>query len=147
MNVFSLLNLLEAELEKGSAPRAHVDVDKCIDIVNEIRMNIPEAIKDSEDIIRQRDHIVSQAEAEAREMLEDINVQMKHKINEHEITQRAYAQSQEILTNAQRNAKEIRMGAVAYAEDVLLELEDYIRGQIDTVRQNRQELKHMPSQK
>ena len=144
MNVYALLNLLEAELEKGSVPRGRADLGKCVDIVAEIRHNIPAQIKESEDIIRKRDHIISQAETESRDMLEDANNQIKHRINEHEITQHAYAQSQEILANAQRNAREIRMGAVAYAEDVLLELEDYIRAQIDIVRENRQELKHTP---
>ena len=51
MNIHSLLDYLEAELGKGSSmpltSRVLVDREKCLEILEEIRENLPEDIKEA----------------------------------------------------------------------------------------------------
>lgn len=144
MNVFSLLDFLEAEIqEAGGMPlsrKAAVDRQKCLEIIHEIRQSVPEDIKKASIIMQERERILQDAESEARMMLEEVEEQIKALVSEHEITQRAYQQSQEIMTNAQKNAREIRLATNEYADDVLIQLEEQLHKQLETIKENRSEL-------
>ena len=52
MNIISLLDILEDELEKGAsvpfASKAFIDREKCLDIIKDIRLSLPEEIKQAE---------------------------------------------------------------------------------------------------
>lgn len=147
MNIQSLLDYLEAELQKGSSMpltgKTLIDQDKCLDILEEIRRALPDAIKEADRIVEDKQRILIDAEKEAELLIQETHVHMKSLVNENEITQRAYQQSEELVGNAQRNAREIRLGASAYADDILSELEDYVKNQLVIVQQNRQELKRL----
>ena len=58
MNVMALLEYLDEELSKSaSVPltgKRLVDVEKCLDIVSELRVTLPDDVKDAEVIVRDR---------------------------------------------------------------------------------------------
>nr|WP_122013476.1 ATPase [Maliibacterium massiliense] len=147
MNVLSLLDLLQSELEQASnmpfsGGKAVVDREKCLDIIDEIRATLPDDLRNAEFIKRERQRIIMEAEREAETRLNEAEDQVKTMVDEHEITQQATAKAHEIVSMAQDNAKEIRMAANQYTDDVLSELEEYIAGHLDMVHENRQSLKN-----
>jgi vacuolar-type H+-ATPase subunit H len=145
LNILSLLDILEDELEKGVnlpfATRALIDREKCLDIIKDIRLSLPEEIKQAEWIRKERQRIILDAQKEAETITKEAEQRIKSLVDENEITQSAYRQSREILESAQESAKEIRLGAKEYADAILEDVEGYLAEKLDILRANRQELK------
>jgi len=144
LNILSILDVLEDELESGRVvpftQLALIAKEKCLDIIRDIRLNLPEEIKQAEWIKKERQRILLEAQKEAETIIKEGELQTKILIDQHEITQRAYQHSREIIENAQNNSKEIRAGAKEYADGLLEEIEGYIEEQLNLVKKNRQEL-------
>lgn len=148
MNIYSLIEYLEKEIKDAavvpfSGKKVGVDRDQMLSIIDEIRNQLPAEIKEAESIMAQSEAIVAQAQKEAEIVSSEAENLRNSLVNDHEVTQLAYKQAQDIMMNAQQNAREIRLGANAYAEDVLTEIEGYLRGQLDEILKNRQELQQM----
>lgn len=144
MNILSLLDILEDELEKGVnvpfASKALVDREKCLEVIKDIRLTLPEEIKQAEWVKKERQRILVEAQKEAEAITKEAEQRIKALVDENEITQNAYHQSREIIEAAQINAKEIRLGAKEYADAVLEDVELILTEQLETLRSNRQEL-------
>ena len=70
MNVEELLDLMEETLEEGTsvpfaATKRVVDVERCRDIIDEVRNNLPDELRDSKKIVADREQIVRTAQQEA----------------------------------------------------------------------------------
>ena len=144
MNIISLLDILEDELEKGAsvpfASKAFIDREKFLDIIKDIRLSLPEEIKQAEWVKKEQQRILLEAQKEAEAITREAEQRIKALIDENEITKTAYQQSREIVETAQNNAKEIRLGAKEYADSILEEVEKYLINQLEIIRSNRQEL-------
>ncbi|HHT64645.1 MAG: ATPase [Caldicoprobacterales bacterium] len=144
MNLISLLDVLEDELEKGTnvpfASKALIDKEKCLDIIKDIRLSLPEEIKQAEWVKKEQHRILMEAQKEAEAITKETEQRIKALVEESEITKNAYQQSREIVETAQENAKEIRLGAKEYADAILEEVEQYLAEQLEIMRSNRQEL-------
>lgn len=144
LNILNLLDILEDELESGVnvpfAGKALVDREKCLDIIRDIRLNLPDEIKQGELLKQERQRILIEAQKEAEAIIRDAEQRIEALIDNNEVTQRAYQQAREIMENCQNSAKEIRLGANEYADRILEQIEDYLLEQLDILRKNRQEL-------
>ena len=63
MNVEELLDLMEETLEEGTsvpfaATKRVVDVERCRDIIDEVRNNLPDELRDSKKIVADREREV-----------------------------------------------------------------------------------------
>lgn len=147
MNILDLLDALEDELEGGSTMpftgKVLIDSETCLELIRDIRLNLPDEIKQGQWIKKEKQRILIDAQKEAELILKETEQHRKSLIEENEITQQAYEQSREILESAQVAAKEIRLGARDYADKVLEEVESYIREQLDIVTENRNQLSDM----
>ena len=144
MNMISLLDILEDELEKGTnvpfASKALVDREKCLEIIKDIRLSLPEEIKQAEWVKKEQQRILLEAQKEADAITKETEQRIKALVDENEITKNAYQHSREIVETAQNNAKEIRLSAKEYADAILEEVEKYLIEQVEILRNNRQEL-------
>lgn len=144
MNILALLDVLEDELERGMnlpfTSKALTDKEKCLEVIKDIRLNLPDEIKQAEWIKKERQRILVEAQREAEAITKDAEQKIRALVDENEITQRAYKQSREIIENAQNSAKEVRLGANEYADSLLEEVEDYLSKQLNILQENRSEL-------
>ena len=103
----------------------------------ELRLRIPDEIKQYQKIISNQDAILTDARTQADAMIEKATAQTNELVNEHEIMQRAYEaanqviedannQAQTIVDAAVRDADNIRQGAVQYTQDMLKSVENII---------------------
>ncbi|MGI6113982.1 MAG: ATPase [Mahellales bacterium] len=145
MDILVLLDALEDEIEgaKGMifTSKACIDREKCLDLIRDIRLNLPDEVKKAQWIKNERQRILIDAQREAETIIKDAESKIKFMVDESEISKRAYEQSQIIISNAQQSAKEIRFGSTEYADKVLKTLEKNIEKILESVRNNRQELK------
>ena len=144
MNVMKLLEFLYEELSNSSSVpltgKRLVDVEKCLDIVSELRVTLPDDVKDAEMIVRDRDRILKEAELQAKDIQRDAEAQFERMVSESNIVTEAQRRAQDIVISARRQANEAKLAADDYADDLLAGLEKYLKSVLDDVRDNRDEL-------
>ena len=145
MEVLEIIDMLEDVVEKSMAipfmGRAIVDREELLDLIQEIRLNLPGDLKQAKWVKEERQRILDEASKEAESIVKNAEEKMAGLIDDHEITQKAYAQANEIVAAAQNNARELRLGTKQYADDVMASLEARIEKLATIVRENRKELK------
>ena len=83
MDFEEILNALEDLVENSwtlpmSGGRTVVDSAQILEFVKEMRLNLPEEIKRSKRIIKERDEIIARARTESEGIITAANVQAKH---------------------------------------------------------------------
>jgi vacuolar-type H+-ATPase subunit H len=145
MEILSILETLEDLVEKSvSVPfsgKCLVDKEEILEIVKELRLKLPDDIKQAKWVKEERQRILLDAQKEAANMLKDAEGKIASMVDEHEITQKAYEQANEIVASAQKNAREIRLGTKEYADNILNRVEEILNDTIEVIRTNREELK------
>ena len=144
MNIMVLIELLDETLQEASSlplkQKKLVDVDKCYDIIRDLRINLPEDIKDAEQIVADKDRILSDAEMEAQSIITEAEKRFQMILDDHEITRRAHDNADEIIARANADAQEIRLGAIGYADEMLNKMELHTRKALDDILRNRDDL-------
>lgn len=145
MEVLEIIDMIEDVIEKSMAipflGRAIVDRDELLDLLQEIRLNLPDDLKQAKWVKEERQRILMEAQKEASAIIKNAEEQIVVMIDEHEITKKAYEQAKEIISAAQNNARELRLGTKQYADDVMASLEERLEKVLETIRANRMELK------
>ena len=133
-----LLDRLEALLVESRqfmlTSNVLVDRDRCFDIINQMRVSIPEEVKKSKRIYQERDRVMAQANEEAERIIALAREQAAEMIAEHVIASQAEDKAQVVLERAQREAQEVRIGADDYALTVLRNLEQQLLNNLGTVQ-------------
>ncbi len=125
--LLGLLDDLEALIEKGSripfSSMVLIDRDVYLDAVDAIRISMPEAVVQAERIVRDKERVIAQADAEAERVISLAKEQAAFLISERQLLRNAELQSDAILNTAREDAKEIVSSAQKYASDLLAQLE------------------------
>lgn len=145
MEILTVLETLEDLIERSSgvpfSGKCLVDREEVLEIVKEMRLKLPDDIKQAKWVKEERQRILLQAQKEADNILKDAENKIAALVDEHEITKKAYEQANEIVGNAQKNAREIRLGAREYADSVLNKVEEILTDATEVIQTNRKELK------
>ena len=145
MEIFTLLESLEDILEKGkSVPftnKTIVDKDELLEIIKEIRLKLPDELKQAKWIKEERQRILLEAQKEADEVVKEAENRIISMIDEHEITRKAYEQKAEIIETANEMSREISKGTKDYADSILGNIETALQNALETIQNNRRELK------
>ena len=147
MNVDELLDLMEETLEEGSAVpfsagKRVVDVDKMRDIIDDVRANLPDEMRQSKKIVDDREQILTDAQREAEKLVKQAEERVKALVAEQEIVKQAQKRAVEILTTAQGHAREITKSCNAYCEGVLKNTEEVMARSIADVKNTRMNLRN-----
>ena len=123
MELLELLEQLEDTLERGlNVPfsgRCLVRRDEVLELIQDIRLKLPDDIKQARSISEERSHILSEAEQKAEDIVRNAETRITAMVDEHEISRKAVEQAEVIIGNAKKNAREIRLGTREYADGVL----------------------------
>jgi len=145
MEVLQLLEQMEDILEKSTSiplsGKILIDKEQFINIINEIRLKLPDEIKKAEWIKQERKRIIIEAQKEAEAIINDAERKIKKMVEESEITKLAMEQANEIISNAKKNAREIRIGTREYADGLLSKIEVSLMEALKIIQNNREELK------
>lgn len=127
MDILHLVDRLE-ELFNESRPiwlthSVIVDEDRMLDLIDQMRVAIPEEIKKAQQIITQRDRILAQAKEEANRTLAIARDKAEKSLEDDEMIQSAKARADQIIQEAQREAVNTQHEADRYVLDTLTNLE------------------------
>ena len=144
MNLLELLEYLDDELSKSAAVpltgKRLVDAEKCLDIVSELRVNLPDDVKDAEVIVRDRDAILAEAHQEADQIIAEAQQQFEQMVATHAVTQEAQRRANAIISEAMQTADEERESCTQYLNDVLGGVEDHLDRVLNDIYNNRMEV-------
>ena len=138
------LEYLDEELSKSATVpltgKRLVDVEKCLDIVSELRVTLPDDVKDAEVIVRDREQILADAQRQAEQIIADAQQQFEQMVSNHAIVQEAQRRANAIVKDAVAKADEEADSCTAYLNDVLGNVEQHLKRVLDDVHQNRLEV-------
>jgi F0F1-type ATP synthase membrane subunit b/b' len=145
MDILHLVDRLE-ELLNSSRPlpfthNVIVDEDRILDLIDQMRVAIPDEVKKAQQLLAQRDRILAQAQEEANRTLALAREKSEQLVERDAIVQAARAQADQIVAQARMDIGGTRHEADEYVLETLtkleMELERYlnqVRNGIKTVR-------------
>lgn len=146
MDVLKLLNELEDIIENGSSipfsGKVLLDRDEIIELIKEIRIQLPDEIKQAQWIKEERSKILLDAQQEAENIVSNARKHIDEMIEKDRIVELANKKGNEIIALAEEQAREIKIASTQYADEILKKLEIEISQLQDTIKKNREELKN-----
>ena len=144
MNVEELLEMMEETLEAGtivpfSASKRMVDVDRMRDIIDEVRNNLPDEIRESKKIVNDREQIMQNARIESESIIQQAEERARVLTSEQEIVKRSQQHAAEILSAAQKSAKTRK--ATLYCETILKNSEEVLGRSMADIKNTRMNLR------
>ena len=118
-----------------------VEKEEILDIIKEIRLKLPDELKQAKWIKEERQRILVEAQNEADEIIKEAENRIISMIDEHEITRKAYEKKVEIIETANEMSREISKGTKDYADSVLAGIEVALQDAMKVIQNNRKELK------
>ena len=118
-----------------------VDTEEIFDLIKEIRIKLPDELKQAKWVKEERGRILAEAKKEADGIVKEAENRIISMIDEHEITKKAYEQKAQIIETANEMSREISQGTREYADNILAKVQTVLQDAIKTVENNRKELK------
>lgn len=151
MDILHLIDRLEELFNESRAiPFTHnvvVDEEKMLDLIDQMRVAIPEEMKKAQQVMTQRDRILAQAQEEANRTLAIAREKGEELLERDSIVQSAQSFAEQKATDIIAEADQTRIEADKYVIDTLtnleLELERYlnqVRNGIRTVKESQAEM-------
>jgi cell division septum initiation protein DivIVA len=144
MDIMALIDRIEEIIDNTRgvpfSSQKMVDPDKIYEIVDEIRAQYPDELKQARWIVKERQEMLEEAEKEANRILEEARDRAQALANETEVVRLAEAQAADILDKARNQEREIRLGAEDYADEMLANLEVNLGKLLTAVQRGRDRL-------
>lgn len=141
MEGMEMLDQLEDIIESSKTVpligKAMIDKDEVLDIIQELRLKMPDDLKQAKWIKGERQRILLEAQKEATSIIKSAEDKIISMINENEITKKANEAAEEIIKNANTRAREIRNATKQYIDDALADSEMVLERTLSTLRDNR----------
>ena len=120
----ALLENLEEVLDEGmslplSGGKRMVDVDAARDIIDDIRLNMPQEILQAKAIVQDRAQILAKAKKEAEDMVKTAEDRARVLLDREEIVRQAEAKAKTITSEANQQAAQLRATVTKYCDNML----------------------------
>ncbi len=138
MDIQHLVDRLEDLIDEGRhVPMSRytlIDEERALEIIDQMRISIPEQIEKATRVVNQRDRILSQANEEANRMVELARDKSEELVSRDAIMTKAQTRSESLLAQARLDAERTRDEADGYVMDVLKDLENQLLRTLTIVR-------------
>jgi cell division septum initiation protein DivIVA len=149
MDILHLVDRLE-ELFNESRPipltnNVVVDEDRMLDIIDQMRVAIPEQVKLAEKLLAERDRTLAQAQEEANRTVNLAREKSEGLLERDSIVEAAQSRADQIVEQAHLDAEATRREADQYVLETLTSLEIEMERVINQVRNGIRALQHTQS--
>lgn len=111
-----------------------IQEDAFLDIIDQMRISIPEEVKQSKRVTAERERLLEQAQEEADRIVALAQEQAGNLANDHQIMKAAYAKADEIVAQAHHSTEKVKAEADTYVMEALSDLEEQLMRLLTTVR-------------
>lgn len=138
MDILQMIDRLEELLnESRPLPFTHnviVDEDRMLDLIDQMRVSIPEEVKKAQQLMAQRDRLIAQAQEEANRTVSLARDRSTELVERDQVVQAAYTQAEQIKAQATADGDAIRREADEYVLETLRSLELEMERTLNQVR-------------
>lgn len=138
MDILQLIDRLEELFnESKTIPLTRnvmVDEDKMLDIIDQMRIAIPEEVKKAQQLLGQRDRVLAQAQEEANRTLEIARQKAEQLVAKDMVVVEAQRRADQIMTQARADGEGVRADADDYVINSLHQLQDELERISNQVR-------------
>jgi F0F1-type ATP synthase membrane subunit b/b' len=138
MDILHLVDRLE-ELLNQSRPlwfthNVIVDEDRMLDIIDQMRVAIPDEVKKAQQLLAQSDRVIAQAQEEANRTLAIAREKSEQLVERDAIVQAAKARADQIISEARLETERTRHEADEYVVETLTRMEIELDRALNQVR-------------
>lgn len=130
MDILQLIDRLEELFNDAKAvPFTHnvvVDEDRMLELIDQMRISIPEEVKKAQQIAAQRERVMAQAQEEANRTLELARQKADQLMQKDMVVQEAQRRAEQIIAQARADAEATRADADNYVIETLMGLQDQL---------------------
>jgi F0F1-type ATP synthase membrane subunit b/b' len=148
MDILHLIDRLEELFnESRPIPLTHnviVDEDRMLDIIDQMRVAIPEEVKKAQQLLAQRDRLLAQAQEEANRTLALAREKSENLVDRDAIVQSAQERANQIVEQIRSDAEITRREADKYVIDTLTHIEMELERFLNQVRNGIRTLQETP---
>jgi vacuolar-type H+-ATPase subunit H len=138
MDILHLVDRLEELFnESRSIPFTHsviVDEDRMLDIIDQMRVSIPDEIKKAQQVVAQKDRMMAQANEESKRTLDLAREKGEQIVERDNIVQAAQTRAEQVLAQVCEEANQTRREADEYVVDTLHDFEVQLERILNQVR-------------
>ena len=140
-DVNRLIDMIYERIEDAKAPplKPHlsmVDRDELLDLLDELRAQLPVEIKRAQELLSAREKFVEEAKRDVDRMMRQAEL-AKAKISDSEVLYAAKEKARQIVAKAEDRSRQLYQVANEYAEDALARTEEAVRAALEEVQQSR----------
>jgi vacuolar-type H+-ATPase subunit H len=131
MEILQLVDHLEQVLNRGwrmpLTSSLVVNEEECLRLIDQMRISVPSAIKESERMISERDRILGEAHRRAEAILSEAEEEAMKMVNQHFVVQEARREAARIVDMGHAESMRLIQDAEDYALNVLKDLSEQLR--------------------
>jgi vacuolar-type H+-ATPase subunit H len=138
-DILQLIDRLEDLVSSGSrvpwGGRIMIDEEELLMLVDQLRMAMPQEIKQARRIVQDRQKILSDAQTEADKILSVARERAEYLMNEQGLLNEAKARSEEMLRESRDHSRQSMSEIDAYAMQMLTHLERVLEENLQQIQQ------------
>lgn len=138
MDIQHLVDRLEELIDEGrhifGTKYTLIDEERALEIIDQMRISIPEEIEKSSRVIQNRERVLAEAHEEAARIIQQTREKAEGLIDQDSLVQAAQARAESIREQARQEAGRITAEADQYVMDLLSRLEQQLTLNLDQVR-------------
>ncbi len=147
MEIINLLEKLEDIIEEASkfpmSNKVIIDKEEILELITDMRIKLPDEIKQASWIKEERQRILSETQSEATNMISDAKSLQEPLIDDHELTKLAEQNAKGIEETARKTAFEIKNETQEYCDKLLAKTQESFQKMLSTIVENREEIDNM----
>ncbi len=121
-----------------------VDQEEVLACIDDLRLSLPDEIKQARWTLQEQQRLLSEAQAEAARTVSKAGERAQTMIGQHDLVKRAEKQAEAMLKEASLKADETRRAADRYAWEVMQNLETQLLRTVATVKKGVESLRTPP---
>lgn len=148
MDIQHLVDRLEDLIDEGRhmpfSKYTLIDEERALEIIDQMRISIPEEIEKASRVLATRDRIMAQANEEAARVVQIARQRSEQLLDQEVSVQAAQNRAANIIEQARQEAEAVMAGADNYVLEVLTQLEQDLIKTLTIVRNGIQEVNQTP---
>jgi len=142
MSIDEILDDMDELLDKSAgvpfaSHKAIIDGERLRELINDVRLNVPQEIKHAKMVEYDRDRIIREAEAKAEQIVRQAEERAKVIVSEEAILREAKKRAYDLMTKAKTESEAIKHAADTYVNKRFKEAESFFTAALQDVQQRK----------
>jgi hypothetical protein len=129
MDIINIIDRLETLIETSKAVPVSgnmlIDKKKAMELVDQLRLAIPQEVRAAEEVLSQKDHIINQAQVDARRTKAKADEEYRERLDQNELVALAEARAEKITKDSEQRAARMLQQSEAEARSRTAEADAY----------------------